>query len=73
MLQRNTHSKAMHLQCADAAHQHPKVHSMQNAQCKQGDRLLQVPLQEPRQDLLAGGKALTRDQFRDMGRCGLIE
>ncbi len=38
-----------------------------------GGLLVQVPLQEPRQDLLAGGKALTRHQFRDMGRCGLIE
>jgi hypothetical protein len=63
----------MHLKCADAAHEHPKVHSMQNAQCIQGDCLLQVPLQEPTEDLLAGGKVLTRHQFRDMGRCGLIE
>ena len=33
---------------------------MQNARCTQGDCLLEGPSQEPRQDLLADGKALTR-------------
>ena len=33
---------------------------MQNVLCTQGNCLLGVPSQELRQDLLAGGKALTR-------------
>jgi hypothetical protein len=56
----------MHLKCAGVAPEHAKVHSMQNAQRIQGDCLLQVPLQKPRQDLLAGGKFLTRHRFRDV-------
>ena len=38
---------------------------MQNALYTQGNCLFKVPLKEPRQDLLAGGKALTRSYVVD--------
>jgi len=38
------------------------------AKCTQGNCLIEVPAKEPSQDLLAGGKALTRSYC-----CGLIE